>query len=254
MALAEMSLIEFAKQAWHVVEPKTPFIDGWHLHAICEHLEAVSAGQIKNLLINIPPRFMKSLAVCVFFPAWEWIQNPSLRYLISSYAEQLSKRDSVKTRRLVQSLWYQARWGDRFQISSDQNEKMRFENDKSGYRIATSVNGMGTGEGGDRIICIPEGYYINTDCGEIDIKEIVDNKLGVKVLSYNHGLQREEHKEIESYEERESEEIIEIELSDGDILECTPDHLIYVEGQGYKKAEDLKENDIVLSGRELVNA
>lgn len=152
MVKAESSLIGFVQQGWHVVEPKTPFIDGWHLHAICDHLEAVSSGQIQNLLINIPPRFMKSLDVCVFFPAWEWIQEPALRYLFSSYAETLSKRDSVKCRRLIQSLWYQSRWGDSYQITSDQNEKLRFENDKTGVRIATSVGGMGTGEGGDRII------------------------------------------------------------------------------------------------------
>ena len=152
IAAAGLELKSFIKQAWHVVEPKTPFVDGWHQDAICEHLQAVSEGQIKKLLINIPPRHCKSLTVSVFFPCWEWIQNPSLRYLYSSYAEQLAKRDSVKCRRLIQSLWYQSRWSGAFQISSDQNEKMRFENDMMGYRVATSVNGMGTGEGGDRII------------------------------------------------------------------------------------------------------
>lgn len=152
MALAEKSLIEFIKHGWYIVEPKTPFIDGWHLHAICEHLEAVSAGQIQNLLVNVPPMHMKSLAVSVFFPAWEWTQNPHLRYLCTSYAESLSKRDSVKCRNIIQSLWYQARWGSIVQISSDQNEKMRFENTEKGYRSATSTMGIGTGESCDRII------------------------------------------------------------------------------------------------------
>ncbi len=146
---AERHLIDFIKQAWHIVEPKTKFVDGWHLHAICEHLEAVSAGQIQNLLINIPPRHMKSLAVSVFFPAWEWIQNPHLKYLCSSYAEVLSKRDSVRCRSVIQSPWYKARWGDVVQISSDQNEKMRFENTEKGFICATSTMGIGTGEGGD---------------------------------------------------------------------------------------------------------
>src|SRR3990167_5161443 len=60
--LAERKLIEFVRQAWHVLEPDTLFVDGWHLHAICEHLEAVYEGKITRLLINIPPRHMKLLA------------------------------------------------------------------------------------------------------------------------------------------------------------------------------------------------
>jgi hypothetical protein len=62
--------------AWHVLEPTTPFVPGWHLDAICEHLEAVNAGQIRNLLINMPPRHMKSLAVSVFWPVWTWLKRP----------------------------------------------------------------------------------------------------------------------------------------------------------------------------------
>ena len=62
---AERSLHEFTKQAWHVIEPGTEFVDGWHLQAISEHLEAVTAGDIRNLLINIPPRHMKSIQAAV---------------------------------------------------------------------------------------------------------------------------------------------------------------------------------------------
>src|SRR5882724_11779239 len=62
--LAGRSLREFVRQAWHVIEPLTPFVPGWHIDAICEHLEAVTRGEIRNLLINIPPRHMKSLLVC----------------------------------------------------------------------------------------------------------------------------------------------------------------------------------------------
>lgn len=67
--LASRSLREFVLQAWPVVEPSTPFVPGWHIDAIIEHLEAVTHGQIRNLLINVPPRHMKSLLVSVFWPA-----------------------------------------------------------------------------------------------------------------------------------------------------------------------------------------
>ena len=88
------------RQAWIIVEPSTPFVPGFHIDAIIEHLEAVTRGQIRNLLINVPPRHMKSLLVSVFWPAWEWIAHPERRWLYSSYAASLSIRDSVKFRRL----------------------------------------------------------------------------------------------------------------------------------------------------------
>jgi hypothetical protein len=151
--LATRSLREFVRQAWHVVEPATVFVSGWHIDAIVEHLEAVSRGEIPNLLINVPPRHMKSLLVSVFWPAWEWTRWPERRWLYSSYAATLSIRYSVNCRRLIESPWYQARWGHVFRLTGDQNAKTRFDNNRSGYRLSTSVGGSATGEGGDRIVC-----------------------------------------------------------------------------------------------------
>ena len=136
---AAKNLRSFITLAWPVVEPATPFIGGWHLDAICEHLMAVTRGDIRNLLINIPPRHMKSLAVGVFWPAWEWTTAPHRRWLFASYALSLSERDSLRCRRLIESPWYQKHWGDRFSLCGDQNTKLRYENDHAGHRIATSV-------------------------------------------------------------------------------------------------------------------
>ena len=149
---ASASLYEFVKQCWHVVEPSVTFVPSWHIEAICEHLEAVTNGQIRKLLINIPPRHSKSTIVSVIWPMWEWTSHPSQKFLSASYSGTLSIRDSVNSRRLIQSPWYQERWGHVFKMSGDQNAKQRFENDKSGYRIATSVGGTATGEGGSRLI------------------------------------------------------------------------------------------------------
>lgn len=148
-----LSLGEFIRDAWHVVEPSTPYVANWHIGAIVEHLEAVTAWEIDNLLINIPPRHMKSLAVSVFWPAWVWTRDPAFRWLFASYAQSLSNRDSLKCRRLVSSPWYQQRWGRLFRLTGDQNMKTRFENDRTGYRISTSVGGAATGEGGDVVAC-----------------------------------------------------------------------------------------------------
>lgn len=149
---ARRSLREYVLQAWHVIEPATPYVGGWHVEAICEHLEAISRGEIRNLLINVPPRHMKSIAVSVMWPTWEWIANPHLRYIYSAYGEQLSIRDALKSRRLIQSPWYQRHFGGSFTLTGDQNQKSRYENDKTGYRVSTGVGGMATGEGGDRLV------------------------------------------------------------------------------------------------------
>lgn len=161
------SLRRFLPVAWPVIEP-SPFKANWHIDCICEHLEAVSLRQIMRLIINIPPRHMKSLGVAVVWPAWEWLSNPETRFLFASYAQQLSKRDSVKCRRLVESMGgrredgtlierigYQGvlkLLGHDWTLAGDQNEKLRFENTASGYRLATSVGGTATGEGGDILV------------------------------------------------------------------------------------------------------
>jgi predicted phage terminase large subunit-like protein len=149
---ASASLYEFVKQSWSVVEPGVPFVGSWHIETICEHLEAVSAGEIQRLLINIPPRHSKSTIVSVMWPMWEWLTDPAQKFLCASYSGNLSIRDNLKARRLVQSPWYQERWGHMFKLAGDQNAKQRYENDQTGYRIATSVGGTATGEGGSRLI------------------------------------------------------------------------------------------------------
>ena len=93
----------FVESAWPVIEPRTPFVRGWHIDAICEHLQAASRGEIQRLLINIPPRHMKSIAVSVMWPAWLWTFAPHIRFLTASYGASLAERDAVRTRDLLRS-------------------------------------------------------------------------------------------------------------------------------------------------------
>ena len=138
------SFRNFIKQAWHAIEPDTPYKHNWHIDAMADHLQAVSNGDIKNLIINVPPGCMKSLSVCVFWPAWDWIENPHLRWLFASYASHLSARDSDRTRILIQSEWYQRLWGDKYSLTKCTETNIR--NDRLGFRLASSVGGVGTGE------------------------------------------------------------------------------------------------------------
>lgn len=144
-------LVNFIKRGWHVVEPGQPYVHGRHMDVLCEHLEAVSRGQIKRLLINIPPGTMKSLSTNVFWPSWEWgpMGMPSIRFIGASHEESLAIRDALKMRRLVSSEWYQTLWPD-LALVGDQSEKRNFENSKTGWRQACPVKSM-TGKRGDRV-------------------------------------------------------------------------------------------------------
>jgi predicted phage terminase large subunit-like protein len=148
----DLSLPEFFREGWHAVEGHRPLVFGWHLEVICEYLEAVTAGEIRKLAINIPPRSTKSTSVSVLWPAWTWIRRPEIRWLFASYHLPLSIRDLLKARRVIQSPWYQARWGSRFALTGDQNTKLRYDNDRGGFRMAASVDSGITGEGGDIIV------------------------------------------------------------------------------------------------------
>lgn len=148
----EKKLREFLKHAWPVIEPSAPMVGGWHIDAICEHLQAVEEGEIRKLIINIAPRSSKSTQCAIAFPAWTWIRNPGKTFLFASYDLKLSMRDSRKCRMLIGSDWYQKRWGDRFRILTNkggQDTKQRFDNDRGGARIATSTDAGTTGEGGN---------------------------------------------------------------------------------------------------------
>lgn len=103
---ATISLGEFVKRAWHLVEPRDELVWNWHLDIICDRLERVSHGEIRRLVINVPPGCMKSLLVSVLWPAWEWLHNPWMRLQCLSAADSNVTRDAGKMRRIVKSKWY----------------------------------------------------------------------------------------------------------------------------------------------------
>ena len=157
-------LIAFVRYFWHILEPETPFVDGWPLWAMCEHLEAVTFGEITRLLMNVPPGFMKSMLTDVFWPAWEWgpMKKAHLRYVAFSYSASLTERDNDRFRTLIASEPYQRMYGP-VRTSVEMGERVnevglrnktiiKVQNTKMGWKLASSVGGVGTGERGDRII------------------------------------------------------------------------------------------------------
>ncbi|MDH5572588.1 MAG: phage terminase large subunit [Gammaproteobacteria bacterium] len=150
---SENSLLRFMELGWYELEPSMPFVPNYGVYAICDHLEAVSRGEIKRLLMNVPPGFSKSMSTNVFWPAWEWGPKNKPNYRIINFAHEkgLATRDNVRCRDLIQSEWYQRKWGDRFAWKSDQNAKEYYENSKTGWRQSCSAASL-TGKRGDRII------------------------------------------------------------------------------------------------------
>lgn len=149
--IAKESFAEYVKMAWPVLEPTSELKWGWSLDAICEHLEAVTRGEILRLLMNVPPGCMKSLLTGVLWPSWEWGPKglPGMRYLGTAHKQDLAVRDNLKARRLIQSAWYHQRWP--IKLTGDQNAKTKFENDSTGFREAMAFGSM-TGSRGDRVL------------------------------------------------------------------------------------------------------
>lgn len=148
----EQSFYDFVRRAWHVLEPVHPFVGGWAVKAVCDALQAVTEGKIQNLLINIPPGCTKSMTTSVLWPAWEWGPRKLAhhRFINGSYEKGLATRDLVRCRDLLCSEWFQTRWPIKFK--DDQDQKTYYENDSTGWRLATSVGGALTGYRGDRVV------------------------------------------------------------------------------------------------------
>jgi len=147
-----IGLGDYIREAWKIVEPGKEFLPNWHIDYIAEHLEAVTAGQIRRLLINMPPRYGKSFITSVAWPTWEWTTRPNLRYIFASYASSLSIKHNLDKRDIVKSDWYQKNWGALVKLAKDQDQKTEFKNTARGFMFATSTGGTVTGRGGDRIV------------------------------------------------------------------------------------------------------
>lgn len=255
-------LHEFTKGAWHILEPGAPFIDNWHLEAIADHLEQVSAGNIRLLIINIPPRHTKSITTSVCWTPWEWGPGgaPQSRFLYSSYAGSLAVRDSIRARRLIQSPWYQGLWGHCFEFAGDQNAKTRFENDHMGYRLASSVGGLGTGEGGKYVVSDDPHNIVEAESDAIRASTVDwwsqsmstrldDPKTGAHVII----MQRTHAQDVSGYELKEQAD----EFLKGEAVHlCLPAEfeakrrcVTYVKGKEFFRDPRTKEGELLCPER-----
>jgi predicted phage terminase large subunit-like protein len=151
------SFYRFAKESFKVLHNGEGWVDNWHIKYICDEIqkEVIRINRKeptqKNIIINVPPRTLKSELVNVLLSAYSWIINPSLQIITSSYSSSLSISLSVQTRRLLESDWFIKHFPN-VKLSIDENTKSRFSNTDGGLRYSTSTGGTVTGMGGDLII------------------------------------------------------------------------------------------------------
>lgn len=145
------SLNYFIERSFYIINQGQKFINNWHIGAISEALNEVYNGNIKRLLINMPPRYLKSVCVSVAFPAWILGKDPTKRIIVASYSEKLAIKHSTDCRLILESSWYKRVFNNTI-LSRTQNQKYKFSTTQNGYRFATSVGGTLTGEGGDILI------------------------------------------------------------------------------------------------------
>lgn len=141
----------FTQKVFKTVSPNDDYFHNWHIDLITEYLLACKNGEIKRLIINIPPRHLKSISVAVSFPAWLLGHNPSEQIMCASYSAELAFKHSQDCRLIIESDWYKNLFPETVLVD-DQNTKRKFVTTKRGFRIATSVGGTATGEGGNFLI------------------------------------------------------------------------------------------------------
>ena len=140
----------FIQRSFLELRPAEPFKYNWHLELIAQGLEDVAYGGCKRLIINLPPRHLKSHSASIAFPAWFLGHYPDKQVLCVSYAQDFSDNLARNSRRLISSPFYQALFDTR--ISKSRDTVADFETTKGGSRFSTSVGGVLTGRGADIIV------------------------------------------------------------------------------------------------------
>jgi predicted phage terminase large subunit-like protein len=150
-ALLRNDFRAFVEKVFPTLTPGQTFIRSWHLEAIAYQLERVRRGEIKRLIINMPPRSLKSIMASVAFPAFVLGLDPSRRIICASYSGELAKKHSNDFRAVLDSSWYRSTF-PATRVGPFKNNETEIELTARGFRLATSVGGTLTGRGGDIII------------------------------------------------------------------------------------------------------
>lgn len=141
----------FVEKAFGYVHQGEPFRNGMHIELLCNWLISVSTGDCRRLIINMPPRTLKSFITSVCWVAWELGHHPSKSFIVVSHSQSLARVLADQTRRIMVSDWYRAVFpGTR--LREDFNLVLHFQTDRGGARLAVSMETGITGQGADVLI------------------------------------------------------------------------------------------------------
>ena len=147
--LYSKSFYDFFIETWSILNPN-PLELNWHIQYICETLQDFYESSDQYLIINIPPRFLKTNIVSIAFPAWVWLRNPQKYFIHTSYSDSLVLKSHYLKRLLIKSQKYQSVCD--YELQSGADSKGEYFNSKQGYSYAVTVGGALTGQGGDIIL------------------------------------------------------------------------------------------------------
>lgn len=150
-ALCRENLYAYTMKSFSIIEPATPFEDNWHIGCVSEHLQAVYDGELQDLIINIPPRTLKSVHVAQIYPSWVIGKQPSHQFIGAAYAHSLAERNVMKARQIIQSDWYRECF-PAVEISRDNNQKDYFTTTENGQYKGTGIGGTITGYGAQTLV------------------------------------------------------------------------------------------------------
>lgn len=191
-AEAYKNLAAFTKRAWSEIDPE-PLVWNWHMDAVCDHLEAVTRGDIQQLIINIPPGHSKSMLTSVMWPAWVWARKPEWKALFSSNEMGLVSRDMTKRRLLMESDWYRGWFRSTvtspfaikgWDFADDQNTKTYYRNTRLGEFTGVSV-GQGTGKRGDCLVIDDPINADDADVSDVERENVIRWKTQTMSTRFN---------------------------------------------------------------------
>jgi predicted phage terminase large subunit-like protein len=146
--LLRNDLCAFIHRSFLELNPQTQFHSNWHIELVASKLEEVRHGRCRRLIVNVPPRHLKSHTISIAFPAWLLGHQPSKQILSVTYAQDLSETLARSSRNLMTSAFYQALFDTRLSREAIAD----FATTEGGFRFSTSVGGVLTGRGADVII------------------------------------------------------------------------------------------------------